>query len=99
MRAPPIARCQGPNRSTPTSGPASTRRCGAPPTASRVRDVDELVGVVAAVASLSERRARRAVDASLLALAELVPEEVADILAVLPAELEHLWLDVTTADD
>jgi hypothetical protein len=65
----------------------------------RVRDVDELVGVVAGVASLSERRAQRAVEASLVALAELVPEEVADILAVLPAELEQLWLDVTTADD
>lgn len=65
----------------------------------RVRDVDEFVNVVAAVANLSERRARRALEAVIVALAELVPEEVIDVLAVLPAELEHLWLRVTTADD
>ncbi len=65
----------------------------------RVRDVDAHVAVVAGAASLSERRARRAVEAVMVALAELVPEEVADILAVLPAELKQLWLDATTSDD
>ncbi len=65
----------------------------------RVRDVDALIAIVARAASVSERRARRTVEAVMVALAELVPEEVADILAVLPADLKQLWLDATTADD
>lgn len=64
-----------------------------------VRDVDGLVATVADVAGLSERRALRAVEAALFLVAELVPEEAADIPAVLPAEIRELWFAATTTDD
>lgn len=62
-----------------------------------VRDVDRLVAVVADVADLADDQARRVLEGVLRALAELVPEEVADISAVLPAGLRQLWSTSTTA--
>ena len=62
-----------------------------------IRDVDGLVAVVADVAGLADDQARRVLEGVLRALAELVPEEAADISAVLPAGLRQLWSTSTTA--
>jgi uncharacterized protein (DUF2267 family) len=64
-----------------------------------VRDVDKLVEIAGRIAGLSNRRARGTLEAVMIVLAELVPEEGADILAVLPGELRELWIEATTADD
>lgn len=70
-----------------------------PDNLARVRHVDELVEIAGRSAGLSSRRARATLDAVTIALAQLVPEEGQDIMAVLPRELRELWLEATTADD
>lgn len=57
----------------------------------RIRHTDEFVDAVAAKGSLDPDTAETLVRTVLPALRALVPEEVADISAVLPAELRDLW--------
>lgn len=64
-----------------------------------IRDVEGLVAIVADVADLADDQAQRVLEGVLRTLAELVPEEVADISAVLPAGLGQLWSTSTTATD
>jgi hypothetical protein len=64
-----------------------------------IRDVEGLVAIVADVADLADDQAQRVLEGVLRTLAELVPEEVADISAVLPAGLRQLWSTSTTATD
>lgn len=63
---------------------------------SSLRTVSELLDAVAAADhSLDRNRARAVADAILTELAVLVPEERADIAAVLPRELQELWQQCT----
>lgn len=66
------------------------RRLGG--TATRLRTVDQLVATVSGVEpELGATRARLVTDAVLGELAALVPEEQADVSAILPPELRRLW--------
>lgn len=66
------------------------RRLGG--SATRVRTVDELVATVRDVdPALGTTRARLVTDAVLGELSELIPEERADVAAILPTELRRLW--------
>jgi uncharacterized protein (DUF2267 family) len=55
-----------------------------------MRTVEELVQVVTAP-GLTPDQGRAVAGAVLAHLRSLVPEEAADVEAVLPAELKHLW--------
>jgi uncharacterized protein (DUF2267 family) len=56
-----------------------------------LRTEDQLVRSVAQAAGLAEDTARRVCESVLGALRELVPEEAADVAAVLPADLREMW--------
>jgi uncharacterized protein (DUF2267 family) len=58
----------------------------------RMRTVDELVSVVTAP-GLTSDQARAVTQAVLAHVRRLVPEEAADVEAVLPAELKRLWTE------
>jgi uncharacterized protein (DUF2267 family) len=74
-------------------------RVPAPDDVLHIRDVDGLVAAVAETAGMDDRTALHALEAVLFMLAEQVPEESADIPAVLPEELRELWFTATAADD
>ncbi len=57
----------------------------------RVRTVPEFVAAVVSADGMSADSAQRVIGAVLGELKELVPEEVADVGAVLPSELRDLW--------
>lgn len=57
----------------------------------RTRSVGEFVAIVAQATSLPRETAEFAVRRVLATLRDLVPEEVADITAVLPGDLKDLW--------
>lgn len=60
--------------------------------ASRVRTVEQLVATVSDVdPALGLTRARLVTDSVLGELSRLIPEERADVAAILPAELQQLW--------
>jgi uncharacterized protein (DUF2267 family)/osmotically-inducible protein OsmY len=65
------------------------RRFGARPT--RVRTVVQFVGTATAPDGLGAEHSFAITEAVLGRLRELVPDEVADVAAVLPKELRHLW--------
>ncbi|MGD9702995.1 MAG: DUF2267 domain-containing protein [Acidimicrobiia bacterium] len=69
----------------------SPRRIGE--RATRTRTVSDLVARVLAVDRVPPERAERAARAVFAALRARVPEEAADIGAVLPEDLRHLWRD------
>lgn len=56
-----------------------------------LRTEEELAREVARAAGVDEATARRVCESVLGALRELVPEEAADVAAVLPAELREMW--------
>lgn len=70
-----------------------------PQTAREARSRDELVAAVTtAVPELDTERAQHAAVAVLAALRGLVPEETADVAAVLPDELRRLWQGADTGE-
>jgi uncharacterized protein (DUF2267 family) len=69
------------------AGPA--RRGGATPP--KLRTVTQLVSAVTAEGGIDPERTEAIMRATIAALRDLVPEEAADIAAVLPAELRDLW--------
>lgn len=71
-----------------------TRRDGAP---SPLRTVPELVASVTARGGISPERANTITEAVLGRLRILVPEEAADIAAVLPYDLRTLWTNAVPA--
>lgn len=73
------------------------RRHGAP--ARRLRHRSEFVAAVVTADALDPDRADQVVSAVLSALRELVPEEAADVAAVLPRELRALWTASAPGND
>ncbi len=74
--------------------PADVRALVLPPdepSRGRIRHVEEFVEIVARMGSLDPGAARTLIGSVIPVVKELVPEEVADISAVLPAELRELW--------
>lgn len=75
--------------------PADVRAMLRPPAtrgaAQRVRDIDEFLSIVAATAHLDEITVAPVAEAVLGTLRESVPEEAADVAAVLPAGLRAWW--------
>jgi len=65
------------------------RRYGEP--APRLRRIDELVGSIASGAGTDTAHAAAITEGVLGCLRQLVPEETADVAAVLPQELRDLW--------
>jgi len=59
--------------------------------APRLRTVNELVGSIAAGGGVAAAHAEAITERVLGCLRQLVPEEAADVAAVLPAELRELW--------
>ena len=70
------------------------RRSGAP---SALRTVGELVASVTESGDISPERAEHITEAVLGRLRTLVPEEAADVAAVLPPELRALWTNAVPA--
>jgi uncharacterized protein (DUF2267 family) len=67
---------------------APPRRSGVP---SRLRTMSELVAIVGARSAIDAERADAITRAVLRRLRDLVPEEAADVAAVLPADLRAMW--------
>jgi uncharacterized protein (DUF2267 family) len=61
------------------------------PRATRIRHVDELYAAVAKTGSISVEHVPFVVDAVIAALRNMVPDETADVTAVLPEEIRALW--------
>jgi uncharacterized protein (DUF2267 family) len=72
------------------------RRHGRP---SSTRTVPQLVATVGARSGIGRERANTITEAVLGRLRILVPEEAADIAAVLPPELSRLWINAVPAQD
>lgn len=82
--------------------PRDVRGLLAPPSRSgeiehRLRTPQQLVAGIADRGEMDPFVAKKVADAVLTVLAQLVPEEVADVTAVLPAELKEYWESLSTA--